>query len=375
MVRDAADPGDLPAGDLVIDAAYGTGFRGSYRAPAPGGAPVLAVDIPSGVDGLTGRASGQPNRAVATVTFAALKPGLLFADGADLAGNVSVADIGLDVGTSPIGLVESSDVAGWIPVRPVDAHKWKSAVWIVGGSAHMTGAPVLATAGAFAAGAGYVRVSAPGLSPLARVAIEAVFEPLPMVGWHRNVLADSDRISALVVGPGLGRDDSVRAEVAALATSSPLPMVIDGDGLWAIRDLRGKMSDAARVLTPHDGEFTQLTGHPVGDDRVDAARRLAAERSAIVLLKGPTTVVATPTGRVRLVTSGDRRLATAGTGDVLSGIVGALLASGVDAFDAAAAAAHVHGLAGRSGPLVGTTASDLPPAVSAVLSAVLPAAR
>ncbi|MFN8050376.1 MAG: NAD(P)H-hydrate dehydratase [Acidimicrobiales bacterium] len=374
IVREASDPGSIPPCDLVIDAAYGTGFRGSYTAPDVGGAPVLAVDIPSGVDGLTGLASGRPAAAVATTTFAALKPGLLFADGAALSGPVTVADIGLE----PLphqdglaGLVETSDLAVWVRRRPTDAHKWKSAVWIVGGSAEMTGAPVLSASGALAAGAGYVRLSAPGLAPLGRAPIEAVFHPLAMVGWHRTVLAESERISALVVGPGLGRNDSVRDEVAALATSSPLPVVVDGDGLWAISDLRGRMSEAPRVLTPHDGEYLQLTGRPVGADRIAAARRLAAERSAVVLLKGPTTVIAEPRGRVRLVRAGDERLASAGTGDVLSGIVGALLAAGADPFDAAAAGAQVHGLAGRACPVVGTTASQLPAAVSAVLSKVV----
>ena len=372
-VVDAAADATVPECDLVIDAAYGTGFRGSYRSPVSAGVPVLAVDIPSGVDGLTGVASGRPAVAERTVTFAALKPGLLYADGAATVGTTMVADIGLDVSGARAHVVEDGDVGRLLRPRPVDAHKWKAAVWVVGGTPDMAGAPVLATAGAFAAGAGYVRLSSPGASALRAALLEAVGAPLPMIGWERTVLADSERVSALVVGPGLGRNDAVRDSVCSLATSSSLPMVIDGDALWAIAGLRGRMSDAGRVLTPHDGEYTQLTGHPPGADRIDAARRLAAERGSVVLLKGPTTTVASPTGEVRIVVAGDTRLATAGTGDVLSGVIGALLASGLDAFDAAAVGAQAHALAARRCPTVGTTASMLPPMVSAVLSDALAA--
>ena len=179
--------------------------------------------------------------------------------------------------------------------------------------------------------------------------------------------------------------------VEAIATAGRAPVLLiacDYDGTLApivydparahplrpaIAGLRGRMSDAGRVLTPHDGEYTQLTGHPPGADRIDAARRLAAERGSVVLLKGPTTTVASPTGAVRIVVAGDTRLATAGTGDVLSGVIGALLASGLDAFDAAAVGAQAHALAARRCPTVGTTASMLPPMVSAVLSDALSA--
>lgn len=370
VVVDAADPGALPSHDLLIDAAYGTGFRGSFRSPVTA-SPVLAVDIPSGIDGTTGVASGSPPVAAATVTFAALKPGLLFADGSRCAGRVSVADIGLDVGRASTHLVEDDDVTSWAERRPVDAHKWRSAAWVVGGAPGMGGAPVLAARSAFAAGAGYVRLSSPGTGRLPDAPIEAVGVPLALVSWHEAVLADEARVGALVVGPGLGREDASRDAVCRLATASTRPVVLDGDALWAVAGLRGRMSDAPRVLTPHDGEYTQLAGHPPGADRVAAARRLAAERSAVVVLKGPTTVIADASGRARLVTSGDQRLATAGTGDVLSGIIGALLAAGGDAFDAAAAGAHVHGLAGRRCLPVGAIASDLAPHVSAVLSELL----
>ncbi|MDP8987967.1 MAG: bifunctional ADP-dependent NAD(P)H-hydrate dehydratase/NAD(P)H-hydrate epimerase, partial [Actinomycetota bacterium] len=156
------DHTEVPPCDLVIDAAYGTGFRGDWRPPHPRGAPVLAVDIPSGVDGRTGEASPEVLAAVRTVTFAALKPGLLLGRGPDLAGEVVVADIGLDVGRAKAGLVTDGDVGGWLPSRPRQTHKWRSAVWVVAGSPGMSGAATLAARGALRAGAGYVRLSTPG---------------------------------------------------------------------------------------------------------------------------------------------------------------------------------------------------------------------
>ena len=374
-LRSVEDASDLAPCDLVIDAAFGTGLRRPYVSPVGPGRGVLAVDIGSGIDGLTGCAVGTPAAAAATVTFAALKPGLLFAEGAELSGEIEVADIGLDVSSARIGLVETSDLGGWLVARPRQSHKWKAALWVIGGSADMAGAPVLAARGAQASGAGYVRVSSPGTRPGASTPVEAVTVPLALVGWHRGVLDDLAKIAAVVVGPGLGRNNSVRDEVSALATHADVPMVIDGDALWAISDLAGRTSDAIRVLTPHDGEYAQLTGRRPGDDRIAAARYLAAQRAAIVVLKGPTTVVANAAGDVRLMNSGDERLATAGSGDVLSGVIGALLATGMDGFDAAAAGAHLHGLAAQRCAMIGTTASDLPLRVSAVLSDLAAEAR
>lgn len=359
-----------PDVDLLIDAAFGTGFRGTFNPPAvPAGLPVLAADLPSGLDGTTGEPAGAPWRADLTVTFAALKPGLVLGAGPALSGRVEVADIGLVCEPARCHVVEVTDLAAWIPPRPSDAHKWGAACWIVGGSAGMTGAPVLAAAAAFRGGASYVRVSTPG-SSVAGAPLEAVGVALPLVGWDRVVLGSSERVRSVVVGPGLGRDDGTAASVKGLVTSALVPIVIDGDALWAVAPLDGRMADAPRILTPHDGEYAQLTGHPVGADRVGAARELAARRAAVVVLKGPTTVVAAPSGAVRMVRTGDQRLATAGTGDVLSGIIGAFLARGASPFDAAAAAAAVHGLAARQLGSEGLVASDLPAALATVLSEV-----
>ena len=373
MVRmfDAARcPSSLPRADLVIDAAYGTGFRGSWVAPDVDGAPVLAVDIPSGVDGLTGEAGPGVLAARRTVTFAALKPGLLLADGAALAGRVEVADIGLDVSGATAHRVEQSDVAHWWIPRPAGAHKWSRAVRVVAGSAGMTGAATLCSSAAMRAGAGMVSLSTPGGG--ASPPVEVVERQVPTKGWAEAVLADLDRFGALVVGPGLGRTDSTTADVIALLRDGEVPGVVDGDGLFALTDAcDGRTVVSGRstptILTPHDGEYRSLMGNPPGADRIEAARRLAADWSVIAVLKGPATIVAQPDGHVRVVDEGDQRLATAGTGDVLAGIVGALLTAGLDPFDAAAAGAWIHGAAGNRNQPAGLVASDLLLALPGVL--------
>jgi NAD(P)H-hydrate epimerase len=377
QVVPAADAPDvLPPCDLVVDAAYGTGFRGTYQAPDTGGAPVLAVDIPSGVDGLTGAVGDAPPlAAVRTVTFAALKPGLLFEPGRGYAGEVAVADIGLDVSGARAFLVTAADVAGWVPPRAVDAHKWKAAVVLAAGSPGMTGAAHLATAAAMRAGAGMVRVASPGIEHDPGLPTEAVGITTPASGWAPVVREQLHRAGALVVGPGLGRSDAAAEAVVDLVAGAGVPTLVDGDGLSILGDraaeVLGRRPDAASVvLTPHDGEFARLAGGPPGDDRIAAARDLATRLGCVVLLKGPTTVVAGPDGDVLLSTAGDQRLATAGTGDVLSGLVGAFLARGAAPAEAAAAAAWVHGTAALHGPPQGLMASDLVEAIPTVLADV-----
>jgi NAD(P)H-hydrate epimerase len=361
-VLDAADlPASLPAADLVIDAAYGTGFRGDWSPPSTT-APVLAVDIPSGVDGLSGVASGAPLAAEHTVTFAALKPGLLLADGPELAGEVEVADIGLDVSSAAIHVVEAADVAGWLPARPRSGHKWQAALRVVAGSPGMTGAAHLVAGAAFRAGAGYVTLSTPGMVTDPGAPTEVVGRALPSTDWAAPALEESARFGALAVGPGLGLEDPTRAAVRALIAAWPGPVVVDGDGLRALGASAAEVTadrSSPTILTPHEGEFVGLRGTKLGPDRIAAVRELAEATGATVLLKGPTTVVADPDGPVLLSTTGDARLATAGTGDVLTGIIGALLAQGLPAGGAAAAGAFLHGRAGAVGFAHGLVASDL----------------
>lgn len=351
--------------DLVIDAAYGTGLGRPWQPPTVS-VPVLAVDVPSGLDALTGEVRGGALAAVRTVTFAALKPGLLLGAGPRLAGEIEVVDIGVDVGSPSAGLVEADDVAAWVLRRPVDAHKWRSAVRVVAGRAGMDGAGWLAAGAAMRGGAGIVHASAPGADlgwpP------EVVARPVPARGWAADVVADLDRFAVVVVGPGLGRQPETGHELDALLAVAPIPVVVDADALALVAPETLRQRRGPTVLTPHDGEFGALTGARPGPDRFAAARTLAADLGVIVVLKGPTTVVANPDGRVLAVDEGDQRLATAGTGDVLSGLIAAYVARGVAPGRAAAAAAFVHGRAGRLAGDEGVVAADVLTGLGAALA-------
>ncbi len=247
-------------------------------------------------------------------------------------------------------IVEPEDLAGW-PRRSGDAHKWRSAVWIVAGSPGLYGAATLAATGAFRAGAGYVTLSVPGFD--ASIApTEAVCRPIADV--------DSDRHGALVIGPGL----TDRVVARAVLAGNALPAVVDAG---AIAWFQGRSGPT--ILTPHDGEFQQLLGKVPGEDRVGAVKAAARELGVVVLLKGPTTVIADPVGQVFLVGDGDARLATAGTGDVLSGVIGAGLALGLEPMMAAALGAELHAVAATSPGALrsGFMASDLPLLIAKVL--------
>lgn len=382
--------------ELVIDAAFGTGLSRPYHPPAVGPAPVLAVDIPSGIGGLTGSVVGTSDddggavHAAVTVTFAALKPGLLLGAGAAACGSVEVADIGLDAGVDAAArawLVTDDDV-DLLPARPREAHKWQSAVYVVAGSPGMNGAPYLASHAALRTGAGYVRLAIPGVDAGAAGLPpgELVNVGLPAKGWEDVVTDGLDRFSCLVVGPGLGAagrgpdgSTGVDTPVGRLVARATVPVVVDADGLNALGSLDavatvvGEGADRPVVLTPHNGEFARLTGARAGDDRLvadrlEAVRDAASRSGAIVALKGSTTVVAHPDGRVLLANAGSSRLATAGTGDVLGGVIGALVARGTPAWEAAALGAHIHGRAAAQGPAEGLVASDVPELVSQWLS-------
>ncbi|MHB8468045.1 MAG: NAD(P)H-hydrate dehydratase, partial [Acidimicrobiales bacterium] len=286
-------------------------------------------------------------------------------EGQSHAGRVVVADIGLSVGEPSAHLVEDADMA-WLPARPRTSHKWDRAVWVVAGSPGMRGASSLCVRAAQRAGAGMVRAGSPGVAASEHPAGEAVAVDLPSERWEKTVLGQLDRCKALVVGPGLGRAESVQAGVRALVGAAEVPVVVDADGLYALGE--PDSLDGRVVLTPHDGEFARLRGAPADADRMQSVRDLAAATGAIVLLKGASTIVAAPDGTALLATSGDARLATAGTGDVLAGIIGAFLAAGVAPLEAAALAAHVHGRAAGLGHAVGLLAGDLPDLLPSVLA-------
>ena len=379
VIDAAMRPPVLPACDLVIDAAYGTGFRGEWIAPdvvsGSGDRPlVLAVDIPSGVDALTGEAGSGVLAADRTVTFQALKPGLLIGAGGELSGEIDVVDIGLDVSGATQHLVDAGDVAAWWPQRAFDAHKWNGAVRVIAGSPGMLGAGRLCAEAAARAGAGLVMLSSPGIDPEARG--EIVQRRIPALDFHGEVFSDLDRFGALVIGPGLGREEGTIASARELIADATLPVVIDGDGIfaaaWSADGAAPLLRPRGRptVITPHDGEYALLAGRPPGADRVAAARELARELDVTVLLKGPATVVANAGGDVLVVDHGDERLATAGSGDVLAGMIGALLAAGVAAERAAATAAWLHADAAGRGPRRGLLAGDIVELIPATLEAL-----
>jgi NAD(P)H-hydrate epimerase len=333
----------------------------------PAGVQVLAVDIPSGINGNTGEASGEVLRADLTVTFGALKPGLIQGDGPAHSGRVEVAGIGLDPSRARIWLVEDADVARLVPARPREANKWQSGVVVVAGSPGMLGAASLCSKSAYRAGAGMVRLAIPGASADELPATEAVAFEVPRHGWAAAVLEAADRCRAVVMGPGIGRDDETRADVRRVAADSPVPVLVDADGLFALGD-SGEVFEVAKsrkagsgpiVLTPHAGEFARIFGRPPGIDKVTETLAASGSTGCIFLLKGSTTVVARDATDARVVMSGGPSLATAGTGDVLSGAIGAFLARGTEPLEAAALAAHAHGRAAALGPSEGLMAGDV----------------
>jgi ADP-dependent NAD(P)H-hydrate dehydratase / NAD(P)H-hydrate epimerase len=373
--------------NCVVDAMFGTGFRGALDGDArwvadavhDAQAYVVAVDIPSGVSGATGAIVDEAVWADETVCFAALKPGLVLEPGRSYAGRVQVVDIGIDVssGEGPeLGVTEDHDLVS-IPTRAAESHKWIAGLMVVGGSSGMTGAPLMVSHAAMRAGAGIVWCCVPGEEAAARASgTEVITRSLPATkagalaeAAARDVLAPLERFKAIVIGPGLGTKGSTAAAVRRIVGKAPVPMVLDADGLNGLKgDLRPLASRRApTVLTPHDGEYARLMGNPPGADRVAAARALANASGCVALLKGSATVIADPDGRARVNPTGNPALATAGTGDVLSGIIGGFLARGARPFEAAAAGAFVHGRAADVAGHTGLVAGDLIGALPATL--------
>ncbi|MBB1244904.1 NAD(P)H-hydrate dehydratase, partial [Streptomyces durbertensis] len=348
-----AAPGALAA-DLVLDGITGIGGRGGLRPEAADlvrrlSAPILAVDLPSGVDADTGEVSGEAVRAAATVTFGAYKPGLLVDPGRELAGALRLVDIGLGpyLPAEPELLApQHADVAALLPRPAAESDKYRrGVVGVAAGSARYPGAAVLAVAGALRGGAGAVRYTGH--------AADAVINRFPETlvsdgGPHR-----AGRVQSWVVGPGLGSGGEAERTVAE-ALDADVPVLVDADALRLLSPERVRARSAPTVLTPHAGEAAALLDRPreaVEAARLGAVRELADRFGATVLLKGSTTLVAPPAaGSVRVNPTGTPWLATAGSGDVLSGLVGALLAAGLAPVDAAATGAYLHGLAAREAP-------------------------
>ncbi|MFJ8947017.1 NAD(P)H-hydrate dehydratase [Streptomyces sp. NPDC102395] len=335
--------------DLVLDGIVGIGGRGGLRGDAVdlaalaarSRAVVVAVDLPSGVDADTGEVRGAAVRADLTVTFGTHKPGLLIDPGREHAGSVRLVDIGLELPDRPeLEALQHADVARLLPAPAAESDKYRrGVVGIAAGSARYPGAAVLAVAGALRGGAGAVRYVGP--------AGDAVLTRFPETLVSDQGPRRAGRVQAWVVGPGAGDDAGVVAEVLA----AEVPVLVDADGL-RLADAEAVRGRAAPTLmTPHAGEAAALLGvsrEEVESGRLAAARELAARYGATVLLKGSTTLVAAADrGAVRVNATGTGWLATAGSGDVLSGLAGSLLAAGLSTVDAAGAGAYLHGLAGR----------------------------
>ncbi|MFD7706954.1 NAD(P)H-hydrate dehydratase [Streptomyces sp. NPDC059786] len=334
---------------LVVDGIVGIGGKGGLRPEAArlarladdSRAAVVAVDLPSGVDADTGEVPGAAVRADLTVTFGTHKPALLIDPAREYAGSVRLVDIGLDLPEeADLEALHHADVAARLPVPGAESDKYRrGVVGIAAGSARYPGAAVLAVSGALRGGAGAVRYVGP--------AGDAVIARFPETLVSDKGPREAGRVQAWVVGPGAGDDASSVAEVLA----SDVPVLIDADGLrLADRDaVRGRT--APTLMTPHAGEAAALLGvdrEQVERSRLSSARELAALYGATVLLKGSTTVVAEPGGgAVRANPTGTPWLATAGSGDVLSGLAGSLLAAGLPPLDAGSVGAYLHGLAGR----------------------------
>ncbi|MFD7762323.1 NAD(P)H-hydrate dehydratase [Streptomyces microflavus] len=344
--------------DLVVDGITGIGGRGGLREDAVAllravtrdrdRTPVIAVDLPSGVEADSGEVHGEAVRADATVTFGTYKPGHLIDPAAEHAGALRLVDIGLgpELPEPPdLEALQYADVAALLPVPGGESDKYsRGVVGVVAGSERYPGAAVLAVAGALRGGAGAVRYVGPGA--------DAVIARFPEALVHAGPPSKAGRVQAWVVGPGLG-DGRWSEEAVADVLGADVPVLVDADGLRLLDAETVRTRTAATVLTPHAGEAAALLGvarEEVEAGRLAAVRELAARYRATVLLKGSTTLVAeardTP---VRVNPTGTAWLATAGSGDVLSGLTGSLLAAGLAPRDAASVGAYLHGLAARHG--------------------------
>jgi ADP-dependent NAD(P)H-hydrate dehydratase / NAD(P)H-hydrate epimerase len=377
---DPAVAAAIDQADLILDGMLGIGGKGGLREPyatlaaaaARSAATVVAVDLPSGVDADTGAVAGEAVRADVTVTFGTWKPGLLIDPGASYAGVTELIDIGLVPDPPDVVSAQSADIAALLPSPTADSDKYRRGVaGLVSGSERYTGAAVLSVGGAIRGGAGMIRFlsAQPAVDLVRQWWPETVITPLPPEppassggGGNRwqdttaaDFLASAGRVQAWVAGPGMGTGED-SAELLAAVLRTDLPVLVDADGLTILAEHRDLLSRSAPTLiTPHAGELSRLTGADRADieaQRLTHAREAARSLGVTVLLKGSTTVICSPPDSPwahpdRVNSTGTPWLATAGSGDVLSGLAGALLAQGLTPPDAATAAAFLHGVAAR----------------------------
>ncbi len=365
--------------DVVIDALFGTGFHGAPRPDAAQlierinacGHPVVSVDVPSGVDASTGEVAGVAVTAALTVTFHASKIGLHVAPGRFHAGEIAIADIGLATAATEARCATQA-LLRCVPLRAARDSKFTSgAVLVVGGSTGTTGACVLTAMAALRSDAGYVTLAVPRecLPAVEALALEPVKRGFDWDDAEESILADAERADAVAIGPGLGRSTEAHALVTRLLEEVELPVVVDADALF---ELRPVPRSHPTVLTPHTGELARLIGKDsawVDAHRLEAVRAASELFRAVVVLKGADTIVQAPDGGPVVCEAGPPSLATAGTGDVLTGVIAAFLAKGLDPVTASAAAATAHGLAAAAVPYqAGLVASDVVATLPSVLS-------
>jgi NAD(P)H-hydrate epimerase len=370
--REAVETEAVEQADVIVDALFGTGFRGEPRPDAAAliarmnaaGPPLVSVDVPSGVDASTGEIAGAAVRAALTVTFHGRKVGLAVAPGLFHAGEIVVADIGLAQQETQTRLVTPAILSLVPRKRPEDNKYSAGAVLVVGGAPGLTGAACLAAQAAFRADAGHVAVAVPERS--LPVLESQLLEPVKVTWAEASEAAAKAR--ALALGPGLGRSDEAKALRDGLLAGGGYATVLDADALHELEP--GDWGPRA-VLTPHAGELARLLGEEsewVDAHRLEAAHRAAKRFDCVCLLKGADTIVAAPGAETLVCVADAPGLATAGTGDVLTGIVAAFLAKGVEPRLAAAAAATAHALAARRLPQAGMIASDVIAALPSVLA-------
>lgn len=392
----------IAASDLLVDAIFGTGLKGAVRGFAASviefinstGLPVVAIDLPSGLDANTGKVEGPCIRADLTVTMALPKRGLLLYPGADFVGELKVADIGfpgqvVDSQNISVNLVQESDAARLIPSRPRDAHKGTfGKVLVLAGSLGFTGAAAMASEAALRVGAGLVTLGIPrSLNPIMAVKLtEVMTRPLPetealtlAASTYDDILKLISDADVVAIGPGISRNPETASLVQNLCKEMQKPKVIDADGLNALSENREILKNLGpkTILTPHPGEMARLMGCPIShiqSDRIGIAQNFAKENGLVLVLKGAPTVTADPQGSVYINSTGNPGLASGGTGDVLTGAIAGFLAQELDITDAAILGVYVHGLAGdlaamargEAGMLAGDVSYQLPRAIQEI---------
>lgn len=387
---------DIKQCDLIIDAIFGTGIRGEIQGPARSlinninhsGKPVLSIDIPSGIQGDTGKICGVCVKASATVSFALPKLGLLLYPGAEFVGKLIIADIGIPqkavdsvVITSEV--ITEKNVKPLFPKRSPDTHKGNyGRVLILAGSAGFTGAAALTAMGALRSGAGLVTLGIPeSLNPIMEVKLtEAMTMPLPETPVHTLslnalpvIIERINEFDAIAVGPGLSNNKEIYTIVKGVIKNCKKPIVIDADGLNVLAGAAEVLKNAKSpiIITPHPGEMARLmntTTSEIQGNRIEIAKKAASELKSIVILKGARSLIAHPDGRLAVNLTGNPGMATGGSGDVLTGILAGLLAQGLSPYDAAVAGVYLHGLAGdfaakkhsQRGLVAGDILSELP---------------